>query len=272
MIAWFALVIFRLILKVLICFRTLVSLSCEMLLINTMKKTYTILIVLVLSCVALTSGAQTIWTGPTMTFTKTNYTDWTLEVNQDRITDNVWITRANNQGIFNIKIEGSADPCSSSNDIPGDTEWAYGTTANYDTLTYSTLGDLIGCNFANIVDGQDMVMHLITDDVYIDIKFTFWQSGNNGGGFAYERSTDQTLSLDEVALGQSIKIFPNPSADHIQVTGLKAEEAYQIFNLLGAEVKKGYVSNIKKINIQSLEKGMYVLKLKQGHMIKFIKK
>ena len=38
----------------------------------------------------------------TKTFTKTDYADWTLEGNQDRITDNVWITRQNNRGLYNI--------------------------------------------------------------------------------------------------------------------------------------------------------------------------
>ena len=48
--------------------------------------------------------AQTIWNGPTTTFTKANNADWTLESNQDRITSAVWITRANNQGIFKVHL------------------------------------------------------------------------------------------------------------------------------------------------------------------------
>ena len=35
-------------------------------------------------------------------FTKENNADWTLEENQDRISETVWLTRANNQGLFNI--------------------------------------------------------------------------------------------------------------------------------------------------------------------------
>ena len=40
--------------------------------------------------------------GDTVTFTKADSADWTLPENQDRITDNVWITRKHNQSIFNI--------------------------------------------------------------------------------------------------------------------------------------------------------------------------
>lgn len=52
-------------------------------------------------------NAQTEWTGPITTFIKANNADWTLEVNQDRITSNVWITRANNQSVFNIADRNS---------------------------------------------------------------------------------------------------------------------------------------------------------------------
>ena len=134
-----------------------------------MKQFYTLLtIILFLSNGTNETNAQTIWTGPTTTFTKTDNADWNLAANQDRITNNVWITRQNSEGLFNIVVEGSdADENACTGPEPSDTEWAYGTTANYSTLTYGSLGDL-GCgNFSNIVDGQNIVLHLITDDIYI---------------------------------------------------------------------------------------------------------
>jgi hypothetical protein len=214
--------------------------------------------------------AQTIWTGPTTTFTKVNNADWTLEANQDRITSNVWLTRENNQGIFNIKIEGAGDACDS--DVPGDTEWTYGTTANYSSLTYQTLGNLIGCNFSNIVDGQDMVVHLITDDIYIDIKFLSWTSGGAGGGFSYERSTDQTLGTDNFELENTIKLFPNPSSEFIQVSGLTTKVDYTIYNILGEEIKKGIISDEEEIDVKNLNSGLYFLRLDNRNTIKFMKK
>ena len=36
-----------------------------------------------------------------VTFTKNNYADWQLPQNQDRVTDNIWITRGDNSCIFN---------------------------------------------------------------------------------------------------------------------------------------------------------------------------
>ena len=67
--------------------------------------------------------SQTIWNGAPMTFTKEDYADWTLPENQDRITDDIWITRGNTRPIFNMameSIEGS----------PEDTKWAFGSISD----------------------------------------------------------------------------------------------------------------------------------------------
>ena len=135
--------------------------------------------------------AATIWTGPPITFTKNAFADPTQAVNQDRLTTNVWITRANNAGIYNAKTEANYAAGS-----PADTEWAYGTTANYATLTYAPWAAWVANNPPASV-GQNAVLHLISDDIYIDIKFTSWGDGhsNPGGSFAYDRSTPPPVNV-----------------------------------------------------------------------------
>ncbi|NQX81161.1 MAG: hypothetical protein HRT66_04075 [Flavobacteriaceae bacterium] len=49
-----------------------------------------------------------------------------------------------------------------------------------------------------MVVGENMVLYLIEENIYIDIKFTSWSEGNgdgegSGGGFSYERSTAATV-------------------------------------------------------------------------------
>ena len=53
------------------------------------------------------SGEESVWTGDVITFTKVDDADPTLATNQDRITDNVWITRDNAEGgqIYNLVSE-----------------------------------------------------------------------------------------------------------------------------------------------------------------------
>jgi hypothetical protein len=146
--------------------------------------------------------AATIWSGSKMTFTKATGADFTLSQNQDRITDNVWITRGDLQGLFNIKQESSFDKGSSDPASPVGTEWSYGTTANLGSLTFSKWRAWAVNNPVQTV-GQDAVLHLIAEDIYIDIKFLSWDQ--RAGGFSYERSTEAvpepTSTLGFLVLG-----------------------------------------------------------------------
>ncbi len=70
-------------------------------------------------------NAATIWNGPTIVYTQPG-TDPLQPENQDRITTNVWITRASTAGIFNAVTETSyVKPTS-----PAGTEWAVGDLAD----------------------------------------------------------------------------------------------------------------------------------------------
>lgn len=136
------------------------------------------------------SSGSNIWTGTNMTFTKGDQSDPTLESNQDRITDNVWITRPNKKEdgkngygqIYNIKEESKPDE----NNSPVGTKWAVGTIDQIETLTFKKFRAAVG-KPKNVV-GKNLVMYLEKDDVYLSVKFTSWSQGEKGG-FAYERST-----------------------------------------------------------------------------------
>lgn len=133
------------------------------------------------------AGTPTIWTGPSITFTKTNLANPALAVNQDRITSNVWLTRGPSQGLYNAKTESGFIH----NFSPDDTEWANGTTANYNSLSYTDWNAWAkGVNLGPpSTIGVNAVVHLKTDNIYIDIKFLSWDASGTGGGFSYTRST-----------------------------------------------------------------------------------
>jgi glucose/arabinose dehydrogenase len=131
-----------------------------------------------LATVPATWGA-TVWTGPTTNFTNVTASD------QDRLTPNVWITRGSAQGIYNAKTEAGFTHFFS----PADTEWADGTTANYASLTYTdwnTWAKVVHPGPPSTV-GVNAVVHLISEDIYLDVNFTSW--GGLGGGFSWDRST-----------------------------------------------------------------------------------
>jgi len=127
-----------------------------------------------------------VWSGATVTFTKADGADPTLEENQDRITDEVWITRGNMGGqIYNAVTEANSDK----EESPSGTLWAVGTTADLSNLEFTTFRqavekpkDAIGVDLVMIITGTE-------ENIAIDVKFTSWSQGNQGtGGFAYERS------------------------------------------------------------------------------------
>jgi len=152
-----------------------------------------VILVLVLSAVAVYANGQgepvevpdsaEIWTGPRVTFEKADGADPAVAANQDRITERVWLTRGNNGGqIFNIQERNRASKVAS----PVGTQWARGTTDNLEELRFGRFREIVGSP-QNVV-GMDLVMHLVEEDIFIDVRFTSW-SQEKQGGFAYERST-----------------------------------------------------------------------------------
>ena len=130
------------------------------------------------------SDDAVIWTGANITFAKAANDDPSLEANQDRITDNVWITRGNDGGqIFNAKEENMSDK----SDSPKGTLWAVGSIDNIENLTFEPFRTAVGS--PKSVVGKDLVLFLQDDDIYLSVKFTSWSQGK-AGGFAYERSTE----------------------------------------------------------------------------------
>lgn len=126
----------------------------------------------------------TIWDGPTVTFSKAEGADPTQEANQDRITDNVWITRGNTGGqIYNVAVENDASKA----DSPEGTLWAVGTLDEIENLEFRPFRDAVG-QPKNVV-GKDLVVFLQEDQLYLSVRFTDW-SQNMGGGFTYERSSE----------------------------------------------------------------------------------
>lgn len=125
-----------------------------------------------------------IWSGAPIQFEKADNADPDDAANQDRITDQVWITRGIAGGqIYNAVLESGANKDSS----PEGTQWAIGTTEGLDTLTFGPFRQTVG-NPQDVV-GQKLVLLLEQENIAIDISFISWSSGQKGG-FAYERATN----------------------------------------------------------------------------------
>ena len=96
-----------------------------------------------------------------------------------------------------MRTTTNTSPSAANSLSPAGTEWAYGTTASYASLTYKDWETWTGGQGGGPPStvGQNAVLHLLSGNIYIDIKFTSW--GGSGGGFAYVRSTPPPLSAIE---------------------------------------------------------------------------
>jgi hypothetical protein len=168
---------------------------------------------------------------PSLTFEKPNEADWTLPENQDRITDNVWLTRADYYPMFNIATEGSYDDGS-----PQGTEWAHGKVSDgVETLTFSdfrSLRDDLDGSLQNL-GGHDVVLHLLETNIYLDVHFNSWSTYDDGAGFSYTRSflplelkADNVSSITTSSATVSGRIYSKDGAATTRVLYGTTSEVY----------------------------------------------
>ena len=144
-----------------------------------MKKIITLCLLAFIGTTTL--NAQTIWNQGSLTFVKTSPGQF------EAMTSQTHITRGSNQPLYNSVTESNANSDQCWN--PGNTEWAEGNIASWYNLTYSSIGNVVGgCSFSNI-SNRAYVLHLISENIYLQITFTYWQQG--GGNFTYTRTTSQ---------------------------------------------------------------------------------
>ena len=139
--------------------------------------------------------AQQVWSGYSYTFTKTAGSSDTLPQNQDAIFPDVKLTRGSTGGLINIAVESFYSGVSS----PAGTQWATGLmaansgkaidAANWGQLTFTDWIDAFGGahTAGSEIAGTPAVLHLVNDNVYLDIEFTSWTAGDNGN-FSYTRA------------------------------------------------------------------------------------
>ncbi|MCW4452702.1 M1 family aminopeptidase [Kaistella sp. BT6-1-3] len=68
----------------------------------------------------------------------------------------------------------------------------------------------------------------------------------------------------------AVKIYPNPVKEKMSVSGIHKDTVYEIFSMDGKMIKTGTYSSGKKIDVYTLTKGVYLLKI-ENQNLKFIK-
>ncbi|WP_452225994.1 T9SS type A sorting domain-containing protein [Lacinutrix cladophorae] len=197
--------------------------------------------------------------------------------------------------IFETNLDGSgfsAAPISGTTetfDVPGNDNW---------TVTFNQpISNLrLYCRwFRNTLFEFDQPFTILSSDGNLtnptgnQLNSTFWANGiieftnpittlsltyisGNTDAVAFTFGLPQTLSTDiELSSITNVRLFPNPSTDFIQISGLKENEEYTIYNILGEKIKNGTISESDKIDIRDFTTGLYFLKLRKKSIIKFLK-
>ena len=137
----------------------------------------------------------------TLDFVKADFADPMDQANWDIISLSVALTRGDNQGIYNVFTEAQYNEFA-----PGGTIWYFGATVQDVIDGAITIADfdywaLAHGNAPSSTVGVDGVMYIQAEDIYVDIRFTQWTMGNNGGGFAYTRGIIPAPSASFALLG-----------------------------------------------------------------------
>lgn len=97
--------------------------------------------------------------------------------------------------------------------------------------------------------------------------------GYNGNTYKSENFYEKSNELINNKVVESIKIFPNPSQDYINILAKSDLEKIEVFDLSGKQIKISYLN--KKVDIQNLPIGNYIMKIntqKGISTLKFTKK
>lgn len=117
------------------------------------------------------------------------------------------------------------------------------------------------------------VSNIITNPTTAN-NYTFtWRTAQGSGAATqnFQANVDfSSLSTKELKSKKNLHIFPNPSSDYINVSGLSEKKNYKIYNVLGTEIAQGTIFN-EGISIKNLTNGVYFLKFDYSDSLKFIK-
>jgi chitodextrinase len=95
--------------------------------------------------------------------------------------------------------------------------------------------------------------------------------------FSYGQVEDYTVNISSTARGVQTKtasiastlalnIYPNPTNDILNISGLDAAATYRVINLLGQEVSKGIIDN-GSVSVSNLNAGNYLLEIASNNQI-----
>lgn len=106
-------------------------------------------------------------------------------------------------------------------------------------------------------------MFFFNDEIYMTFWYVPWVSSISKLSLNFLKLKDDLL--------ENVITFPNPAASYVHVEGAREGQIFTLQDMLGNILKKGLIDNEKKIMIQDLPRGCYLLRLDSGKSTRIIK-
>lgn len=132
-----------------------------------------------------------------------------------------------------------------------------GMALNYKLVTIDMNDSvLIAEDFIDNMSGQPMNLLVHNNELFI--------AGGQGDKVFKVEDLGTLLGIKKQNPFLTLRMYPNPTSDFIQISGLNERIQYEIYNTNGAKVFEGTLEPKSQIDISRLSSGMYNLKLMDG--------
>jgi len=177
----------------------------------------------------------------------------------DGSNDQLWKYDPAADSVLNVSniTEGDADTTGSNNHDPSD----YAVLGDYLYYRGETFDNSSGYVFRTNGTTSELLDDTIKDIDEITVlngKLYFEGDDGSTGNELYTLDTS-TLTIEKV-FKNTLKVFPNPSSDFINIPSEYLNNAFKMYSILGKIVKEGKISSTK-IKISDLNPGNYILKI-----------
>jgi hypothetical protein len=150
---------------------------------------------------ATPANALELWSGRNFVFSRPNFANWTQPQYSDHVSPTVWLTRKDTAGLFNIIEESDWSATS-----PAGTEWAAGDAVDRVTLTFQPWDAWCAGDPANVV-GVNAVMHVIAEDLFVEIRLDAWSTDAAGAGYSYTRAMQPVTTFGRGTWGRIKSLY-----------------------------------------------------------------
>jgi ELWxxDGT repeat protein len=124
-----------------------------------------------------------------------------------------------------------------------------------------------------VLTGNSEEILLISGSSLFEYQNKLWFSGTKSGNGNELTSLQDTSVLNVTTFETTrIKLYPNPTANYITLQGLQTETDFTLYDISGKTILQGQFNRSNKsVDVRHLQAGYYLIRLKKGKTIPFIK-